>query len=133
MPLSPEREERTVRKVNLLQEAAKVPEYWGRITPLQFNDYDVHVNRIKGEYVWHSHADTDDVFLVLSGRVTIQLRTGDVELEAGEMFVVPAGIEHCPRADEEALIMVIEPQETAAAGDRRRRLSGARGTRSPQT
>ena len=106
-----------MRKVNLLREASKVPEYWARTTPLQFNDYDVHVNRIKGEYVWHSHPETDDVFLVLAGRVTMQLRTGDVELEAGEMFVVPAGVEHCPRADDEALIMNIEPQDTAATGD----------------
>jgi mannose-6-phosphate isomerase-like protein (cupin superfamily) len=60
-----------MRKVNLLGEADKVTELWGRVTPLQFNDYEVHVNRIHGEYVWHSHADTDDVFLVLSGRMTM--------------------------------------------------------------
>jgi mannose-6-phosphate isomerase-like protein (cupin superfamily) len=106
-----------VEKVNLYEEAGKVSELWGRLTPLRFNDYDVHVNRIKGEYVWHSHADTDDVFLVLSGRVTIQMHDGDVELNPGEMYVVPAGVEHCPKADEEARIMVIEPRGTAAAGD----------------
>ena len=116
MPYHP-RAERTHRaKGELAARSGDRPGVLGPDHALQFNDYDVHLNRIKGEYVWHAHADTDDVFLVLSGRVTIQLRTGDVELEAGEMFVVPAGIEHCPRADEEALIMVIEPHETAPAG-----------------
>jgi mannose-6-phosphate isomerase-like protein (cupin superfamily) len=106
-----------LHKVNLLEHAAKVTELWGRVTPLRFNDYDVHVNRIKGEYVWHSHADTDDVFLVLSGRMTVQLRSGDVELAPGEMLVVPAGVEHCPKADEETIIMCIEPHDTAPSGD----------------
>lgn len=106
-----------MEKVNLLEQAAKVTELWGRVTPVRFNDYDVHVNRIQGEYVWHSHADTDDVFLVLSGRMTMQLRDGDVELAPGEMLVVPAGVEHCPRAEEETVIMCIEPRETAPDGD----------------
>lgn len=104
-------------KVNLLEQAASVTELWGRVTPLRFNDYDVHVNRIKGEYVWHAHADTDDVFLVLSGRMSMQLRDGDVELGPGEMLVVPAGAEHCPKADEETVIMCIEPRDTAPDGD----------------
>jgi mannose-6-phosphate isomerase-like protein (cupin superfamily) len=106
-----------MRKVNLLDEAAKVTVLWGRVTPLHFNDYDVHINRIHGEYHWHSHADTDDVFLVLSGAMTIQLRTGDVELAEGDMFVVPAGVEHCPKADRETVIMCIEPSGTAPSGD----------------
>lgn len=104
-------------KVNLLSEASKVTELWERVTPLRFNDYDVHVNRILGEYVWHSHADTDDVFLVLSGRLTMQLRTGDVEVGPGEMFVVPAGVEHCPTANEETVIVCIEPRGTEPSGD----------------
>lgn len=104
-------------KVNLLSEASKVTELWKRVTPLRFNDYDVHVNRIHGEYVWHSHADTDDVFLVLSGRLTMQLRTGDVEVGPGEMLVVPAGVEHRPTADEETVIVCIEPRGTEPSGD----------------
>jgi mannose-6-phosphate isomerase-like protein (cupin superfamily) len=106
-----------MEKVNLLEQAARVTELWGRVTPLRFNDYDVHVNRIRGEYVWHSHADTDDVFLVLSGRMTMRLRDRAIELGPGEMFVVPAGVEHCPTADEETVIMCIEPRDTAPAGD----------------
>jgi mannose-6-phosphate isomerase-like protein (cupin superfamily) len=106
-----------VEKVNLLGEAAKVKELFGRVTPLRFNDYDVHVNRILGEYVWHSHADTDDVLMVLSGHMTVQLRDRDVELDPGDMFIVPAGVEHCPKADVETVIMCIEPRGTAPSGD----------------
>ena len=81
------------------------------------NDYKVVVVKVKGEFVWHSHADTDDFFLVLSGRLTIQLRDRDVELREGEMFVVPRGLEHCPRADEEAHVLLIEPRGTVNTGD----------------
>jgi mannose-6-phosphate isomerase-like protein (cupin superfamily) len=73
--------------------------------------------KIQGEFVWHSHPETDDFFLVLAGRVTIQLRDGDVELGPGELFVVPRGVEHCPRADEEAHILLIEPRGTPNVGD----------------
>ena len=82
-----------------------------------FNDSKLMVGKIKGEFVWHSHPDTDDFFLVVKGRMTIQLRGRDVELKEGELFVVPAGVEHCPRADEEAHILLIEPRGTANTGD----------------
>jgi mannose-6-phosphate isomerase-like protein (cupin superfamily) len=81
------------------------------------NDYKLVVVRVRGEFVWHKHDDTDDFFLVLAGRMTIQLRDRDVELEAGEMFVVPRGVEHCPRADEEAQVLLIEPRGTVNTGD----------------
>lgn len=106
-----------MKKVDLLAQGENVTQLWERVTPLQVNDYSVHVNRIKGEYRWHSHADTDDVLMVLSGRMVVQMRDGDVELGPGEMVVVPAGVEHCPRADEETVIMCIEPRETRPEGD----------------
>jgi mannose-6-phosphate isomerase-like protein (cupin superfamily) len=81
------------------------------------NDYKLAVVKVDGEFVWHRHDDTDDFFLVLSGRVTIQLRDRDVELSAGELFVVPRGVEHCPRADEPAEVLLIEPLGTANTGD----------------
>jgi mannose-6-phosphate isomerase-like protein (cupin superfamily) len=81
------------------------------------NDYKVIVVKVLGEFVWHKHDDTDDFFLVLSGRLTIQLRDRDVELEEGEMFVVARGIEHCPKADEEAHVLLIEPRDTINTGD----------------
>lgn len=81
------------------------------------NDYKLAVVKVRGEFVWHKHDDTDDFFLVLSGRLTIQLRGRDVELGEGEVFVVPRGVEHCPKADEEAHVLLIEPRGTANTGD----------------
>jgi mannose-6-phosphate isomerase-like protein (cupin superfamily) len=81
------------------------------------NDYKVAVVKVQGEFVWHKHEDTDDFFLVLKGRLTIQLRDRDIELDEGEMFVVPRGVEHCPKADEEALVLLIEPRGTVNTGD----------------
>jgi mannose-6-phosphate isomerase-like protein (cupin superfamily) len=81
------------------------------------NDYKLVVVKVHGEFTWHKHDETDDFFLVLSGRVTIQLRDRDVVLEAGELFVVPRGVEHCPKADEEAEVLLIEPRDTVNTGD----------------
>jgi mannose-6-phosphate isomerase-like protein (cupin superfamily) len=81
------------------------------------NDYKLAVVKVQGEFVWHKHEDTDDFFLVLSGHLTIQLRDRDVELSEGELFVVPRGVEHCPRADAEAHVLLIEPRGTVNTGD----------------
>ena len=81
------------------------------------NDYKLLVVKIQGEFVWHKHDETDDFFLVLSGRLTIQLRDRDVVLGPGELFVVPRGVEHCPKADEETHVLLIEPRETVNTGD----------------
>jgi mannose-6-phosphate isomerase-like protein (cupin superfamily) len=82
-----------------------------------YNDSKLMVAKVRGEFVWHAHPDTDDLFLVLEGRLTIQLRDRDVELEEGELFVVPRGVEHRPKADEEAHILLIEPRGTVNTGD----------------
>jgi mannose-6-phosphate isomerase-like protein (cupin superfamily) len=74
------------------------------------------VVKVKGEFVWHQHDDTNDFFLVLKGRITIRMRDGDVTLGAGELFVIPKGIEHCPVAEEEAHVLLIEPQGTPNTG-----------------
>jgi mannose-6-phosphate isomerase-like protein (cupin superfamily) len=83
----------------------------------RYNDSKVMVAKVRGEFVWHSHTDTDDFFLVLDGRLTIQLRDGVVELGPGDLYVVPRGVEHCPKADEEAHILLIEPVGTPNTGD----------------
>jgi mannose-6-phosphate isomerase-like protein (cupin superfamily) len=80
------------------------------------NDYKLAVVKVGGEFVWHKHDDTDDFFLVLSGRLTIQLRDRDIELSAGELYVVPRGVEHCPKADS-AEVLLIEPEGTPNTGD----------------
>jgi mannose-6-phosphate isomerase-like protein (cupin superfamily) len=82
-----------------------------------YNENKIQVGKIRSEFVWHSHPDTDDFFLVLKGRLTIQLRDRDVELGEGDLFVVPRGVEHCPKTDEEAHILLIEPKGTPNVGD----------------
>jgi mannose-6-phosphate isomerase-like protein (cupin superfamily) len=104
-------------KVDLAAKLDGFAEHWSPKIVAQLNDYDVQVVKVKGEFVWHKHDDTDDFFLVLKGRLTIQLRDKDVELNAGELFVVPRGVEHCPRAEEEAHVLVIEPAGTPNTGD----------------
>ena len=81
------------------------------------NDYKLQVVRVQGPFVWHKHDETDDFFLVLTGRLTIHLHDRDVELEAGELFVVPRGVEHCPEATEEAEVLLVEPRDTVNTGD----------------
>jgi mannose-6-phosphate isomerase-like protein (cupin superfamily) len=81
------------------------------------NDYKLQVVKVKGPFVWHKHDDTDDFFLVIRGHLTIHLRDGDVELDPGELFVVPRGIEHCPDAVEETDVLLIEPESTVNTGD----------------
>jgi mannose-6-phosphate isomerase-like protein (cupin superfamily) len=81
------------------------------------NDNKLVVVKVEGEFVWHKHDDTDDFFLVIEGEITIQLRDRDIQLSQGELFVVPRGVEHRPRADREALVLLIEPRGTLNTGD----------------
>ena len=103
--------------INLNEKLATFSDHWSPKIVSQFNGHDVMVVKVKGEFNWHSHPDTDDFFLVLSGQVTIKLRDRDVVLNAGEMYVVPRGVEHCPVAEEEAEILLIEPAGTPNTGD----------------
>jgi mannose-6-phosphate isomerase-like protein (cupin superfamily) len=105
------------RSVNLSEKLAQFDEHWSPRTVTTFNGHDIMVVKVKGDFVWHSHADTDDFFMVLKGRLTIRLRDGDVELGAGELFVVPVGVEHQPFAAEEAELLLIEPSGTPNTGD----------------
>ncbi|MFV0490980.1 MAG: cupin domain-containing protein [Pseudorhodobacter sp.] len=103
--------------VNLQAKLATFDEIWSPRTVASFNGHDVMVVKVKGEFQWHSHADTDDFFLVLSGEIDIGLRDRVVTLKAGEMFIVPQGVEHCPFAQEEAHLLLIEPAGTPNTGD----------------
>ncbi len=104
-------------KVNLASKLGSFSDLWSPKIIAAFNGHDVMVVKVKGEFVWHSHPETDDFFLVLSGSVTIQQRDGSVVLNAGELYVVPKGGEHCPMAAEEASILLIEPMGTPNTGD----------------
>jgi len=103
--------------INLAQKLATFTEHWQPRTVGQFNGHDLMVAKVKGEFVWHKHEDTDDFFLVLKGQVTIQMREGNVTLGPGEVFVVPKGVEHRPVAEEEAHILLIEPSGTPNTGN----------------
>lgn len=104
-------------KVNLAQKLALFTERWSPKIVGQLNDYDLQVVKVKGEFVWHKHDETDEFFLVLTGRLTIQLRDRNVELGEGDLYVVPRGVEHRPRADDEAHVLLIEPAGTPNTGD----------------
>jgi mannose-6-phosphate isomerase-like protein (cupin superfamily) len=108
-----------MKSIHLAEKLATFSEHWQPRTVGEFNGHDLMVVKIKGEFVWHTHDDSDDFFLVLKGRVTIQLRDGNVVLGPGEMFVVPRGVEHCPIAEEEAHVLLIEPTGTPNTGDRK--------------
>ncbi len=103
--------------INLRKKLASFSDHWSPKVVSRFNGHDVMVVKVKGEFNWHSHADTDDFFLVLKGRITIRLRDRDIVLNEGELFVVPKGVEHCPVADEEAELLLIEPIGTPNTGD----------------
>lgn len=103
--------------INLAKKLSSFSEYWQPRTVGEFNGHDLMVAKVKGEFTWHKHDETDDFFLVLKGRVTILMRSGEVTLGPGEMFVVPKGVEHCPVAEEEAHILLIEPTGTPNTGD----------------
>jgi len=106
-----------MKAINLAEKLSTFSEHWQPRVVGEFNGHDLMVVKVKGEFVWHKHDDTDDFFLVLSGRISIQLRDGDVTLGPGEVFVVPKGLEHRPVADQEAEILLIEPQGTPNTGD----------------
>jgi mannose-6-phosphate isomerase-like protein (cupin superfamily) len=105
-------------KVNLAQKIGLLDKPYSPGIVGYLNDYKLVVVRVQGEFVWHKHDDTDDLFLVLRGQLVIQLRDGDVTLGPGELFVVPKGVEHRPVAEEEVHMLLIEPSGTPNTGDR---------------
>ena len=104
-------------KVDLTAAFERIDEPWSPRIVARYNDEKVVVGKAKGEFVWHSHPETDDLFLVLEGKLTIDLRDRSVELGPGELFVVPRGVEHRPRSEEGASILLVEPAGTPNTGD----------------
>jgi len=94
-----------------------IAEHWQPHRLASVNDFDLKVVKLQGEFVWHSHPDTEEMFIVRSGHLTIQLRDRNVELGPDDLFVVPVGVEHCPRADEETWVLLFEPKGTVNTGD----------------
>lgn len=106
-----------MKAINLAEKLATFTGHWQPRTVGQFNGHDLLVVKAQGEFTWHKHDDTDDLFLVLKGRITIRMRDANVTLGPGELFVVPKGVEHSPVAEEEAHILLIEPTGTPNTGN----------------
>lgn len=103
--------------IDLAQKFSLFTEHWSPKVVARLNDYEIKLVKLQGEFVWHSHDETDELFLVISGELTIQLRDGDVILGPGQLFVVPRGVEHCPIAAGEVHAMLIEPAGVVNTGD----------------
>ena len=105
------------KPVNLKEKLSKFDDQWAPKIIAQMNDYHFKLVKFQGDFVWHSHAETDEVFLVLDGEMTIDFREGAVTLKTGEMLVVPKGVEHKPLAAKECHAMLVEPAGTVNTGD----------------
>jgi mannose-6-phosphate isomerase-like protein (cupin superfamily) len=92
-------------------------EHWQPHTIARLNDYDIRIAKVQGEFTWHTHSETDEFFLVVDGTLIIQMRDADVTLTSGQFYVVPKGVEHCPKADAECQILMVEPTTTVNTGD----------------
>ena len=103
--------------INLQKKLAKFSDHWSPKIIAQMNDYHFKLVKLKGDFVWHSHDDTDEVFITLDGEMSIEFRDGKVDLKVGEMFVVPKGVEHKPFAERECKIILVEPAGTVNTGN----------------
>ena len=104
-------------KVNLRETLASFSEHWQPRIVGALNGQEVKIAKLQGEFVWHHHENEDEMFLVLHGAITLQLRDRDVHLSEGEMFIVPRGVEHRPVAEQEAHILLFEPAGTLNTGN----------------
>ena len=103
--------------INLRDKFRRIDGHWQPRVVAEMNDYQFKLAKIQGEFVWHKHDETDEVFIVVAGRMSLEFRDGKIDLEAGEMYVVPRGIEHKPVAENECAIMLVEPRGTVNTGD----------------
>lgn len=103
--------------IRLADKLQSIHQYWKPGIVASLNDYQVKLVKISGEFTWHSHAETDELFMVLHGRMNILLRDSLVTLEKGDLYVVPRGVEHKPVAEQECHVLLIEPADTINTGD----------------
>ena len=103
--------------IDLADKLSQFDEYWSPRIIGEVNDSYVKLAKLNGEFVWHSHEQEDELFLVVKGRLTIRFRDGDVHLEEGQMAIVPRGVEHQPVADSEAHVLIVEPRSTVNTGN----------------
>lgn len=106
-----------MQKINLAQKLSLFQDHYKPKIIGDLNDHQVKLVKLLGEFVWHKHDSEDEMFLIVSGRLTIRFRDGDVDLSPGEMIIIPKGVEHMPVAREEVAVMLIEPATTLNTGD----------------
>ena len=106
-----------MKKINLKEKLSKFLDHWSPKIIAEMNDYQFKLVKIKGDFVWHNHADTDEVFIVVEGKMKIEFENETVELNEGEMYVVPKGVEHKPFAEDECKIMLVEPRGVVNTGN----------------
>ena len=107
----------TESKINLKSKLELIKDYWSPKVVAELNDYQFKLAKIKDEFIWHEHNDTDEAFIVIEGNIEIELEDSTIELSEGEMFIVPKGAKHKPIARGEAHIMLIEPRDVKNTGD----------------
>jgi len=108
---------RAASAINFAQKLGLFSNHWQPRVIAEMNDYQFKIVKIEGEFIWHQHADTDETFIVLDGRLRIEFRDGHVIVNAGEMYVVPKGVEHRPVAEAEVRMLLIEPRGVVNTGD----------------
>ena len=104
--------------INLEKKFKKFTDHWSPRVIGEMNDYQFKLAKVKGDFIWHHHLDTDETFFVIKGKLTIEFKNGKVDIEEGEMYIVPKGVEHKPMASNECQIMIIEPKGVINTGNK---------------
>ena len=112
-----------MEKINVNQKLSLFSEHFSPKIAGELNGQHVKLVKFKGEFVWHKHESEDEMFYVIKGCFTMQLRDGDIEIGENEFIIIPKGVEHCPKADEEVSIMLFEPAGTLNTGDTKSELT----------
>lgn len=112
-------------KINLKEKLSLFSEHWSPKVISELNDYQIKLVKIQGDFVWHNHSETDELFLVIEGKMKIEFKNKTIELNKGELYVVPKGIEHRPYAEDECQIMLIEPRGVVNTGENKNDLTAS--------
>ena len=104
--------------INLEKKFKKFTDHWSPKVIGEMNDYQFKLAKVKGDFIWHHHLDTDETFFVIKGKLTIEFKNGKVDIEEGEMYIVPKGVAHKPMASNECQIMIIEPKGVINTGNK---------------
>jgi len=106
-----------IEKVSIANKMSLFSEHWTPKLVGELNDYHIKLAKFQGDFVWHQHDDTDEMFLVIDGSFTMKLRDGDIDIQQGEFIIIPKGVEHCPSAENEVQVMLFEKAGTVNTGD----------------